>query len=101
APAQPAVWLQRRRRRDLLAQVQEGVEQDDALAVGRDRKARLGAALDARITVPGQTADWAAAVPLRKTTSGRGTEHDGGQPPHGGAGWSEDQGIRSRPADSR
>src|SRR5262249_43909644 len=48
--------------------------------------ARLRAALDARITLPGQAADWAATVPLRKPTTRRGTEDDGGQLPHRG-GW--------------
>ena len=33
---------------------------------------------------PGQTADRTAAIPLRKATTRRGAEHDGGQSPHSG-----------------
>ena len=69
---------------DLLAQIGGCVAEDEARAVDRDREARLRAALDARVTVPCETAHGATAIPLRKTTTRRSTEHDGGQPPHRG-----------------
>ena len=40
----------------------------------------------ARIAVPGETADRASTVPLWESTTGRCTEHDGGQPGHSPSG---------------
>ena len=52
-----ALWVQRRRRQDLLAQVDRGVEQEPVCAVDGEREARLGARLDTAVAAPGEAAD--------------------------------------------
>jgi hypothetical protein len=61
---------------DLLRQVGGGVEQGPGAVIAGDGDARLGARRDARIAVPGERADGAAAIPLRKAAAGGGAEDE-------------------------
>ena len=71
-----AFRLHRGRRQDLLAQVDRGVEQQPALAVGADREARLRARLHAPIAVPGKAADAAVTIPLRHAATPSRAENE-------------------------
>ena len=74
-----ALRLERRRRQNLLAQVDRGVEQEPVRAVDAEREARLGARLDPLVAAPGEPADPASAVPLRHAAAGGGAEHQRSQ----------------------
>src|SRR4029077_3379107 len=77
--------MQRLRLPELLREVGRSVDQEPAFTVGAHGKARLRARTHARVTLPCQGACGATTVPLRKTTSRRRAEHDGGEAPHSGA----------------
>ena len=83
-PRLPPRGCSARRRLDLRAQIGRGVEQRPALAVGRHGEARLRARTHARVAGPGEPADIAVTIPLRKAAARRRTEHDGGQTHLGG-----------------
>ena len=71
--------MKSRRVLDLCAQVRRGVDQGPAFAVARYGEARLRACANALVARPGEPANLAVAVPLRKAAARRRTEHDGGQ----------------------
>ena len=60
-----ALRVQRRRRQDLLAQIDRGVEQQPIGSINGERDADLRARLHPLVAAPGELADAAAAVPLR------------------------------------
>ena len=72
----PLARMQVAVREDLLPQVGRGVQENEALAVHRHRHAGLGAGPDARITIPRQPTDRAAAVPLRKAATRCGPQDE-------------------------
>ncbi len=71
-----AARMQARRRDDLLAEIRRRVQEQPSLAVAADRQARLAARLDALIAAPGELADRAEAIPLRKAAAGCRTKND-------------------------
>ena len=77
--------LERRRRQNLLAQIDRGVEQEPVRSVHADREARLGARLHSPVAAPGEAADPAAAIPLRHAAAGARTEHERSQSRDGSA----------------
>ncbi len=60
-----ALRVKRRRRQDLLTQIDRGVEQEPVRSVDGQRNAHLRARLDPLVAAPGEAADGATAVPLR------------------------------------
>ena len=66
---------------NLRAQVGRGVEQRPALPSAETARLACVRGVHARVAGPGEAADRAAAIPLRKAAAGRRTEHDGGQRP--------------------
>jgi tetratricopeptide (TPR) repeat protein len=77
--ARVAARMQCRRRLQLGAQIGRGIEQHPVLAVSRNGEARLGAWLDAFVAGPGEAANRTSAIPLRKASTRRGTDNDGGK----------------------
>jgi hypothetical protein len=74
--------MQERRRLNLRPQVRRSVDQNPVATVSRHGEASLSARLDLGVTVPGQLTGGAPTIPLRKATTRRGAENDGGQPTH-------------------
>src|ERR1041385_7582451 len=74
--------MQRGRGADLLAEIGRSVEKRPASIARGHGEPCLGARFDARVALPGELTHRAAAVPLRKSASGRRPEHDGGEAPH-------------------
>ena len=69
--------LERRRRQNLLAQVDRRVEQEPVRSVHAHREARLGARLHPRVAAPSEAADATATIPLRHASPGARAEHKG------------------------
>ena len=102
AVARAGARLQRRRRQQLGAQIGRSIEQNPMLAVSGDSEASLRTRLNPRVARPSEPTHRTPTIPLRKSTTRRCTEDDGGQAPHS-RGSSEDakMQIRTRPGDSR
>src|SRR5450631_2420582 len=71
-----ATRVQARRSDDLLAEIWRGIQKQPAGAVSTDGERGLAARLDAFIPAPGQLANRAEAIPLRKAAARRRTQDE-------------------------
>ena len=74
-----AARVQAGRRNDLLAEIRRSVEKQPALTIGADGERGLAARLNAFIPAPGQCADRAQTIPLRKSAARRRAQDNNAQ----------------------